>query len=328
MIQYEQKIQKGHVKMSFVKVEKLIKNYGSFCAVDCLCFEVGKGEIFGLLGPNGAGKSTTINVITTIDEPDSGKVSVNGYDTVKQRSEVRKIIGIVPQDIALYPYLSAVENVKFFASLYGLKGKQLEESAMRALEFTGLSEYAKLKAKKMSGGMKRRLNIACGIAHHPELIVMDEPTVGVDAQSREHILNSIKLLRDKGATIIYTSHYMHEVEEICDRMAIIDHGRMAAQGSEQELVSMITDSKTILITTRFPSGFDVDEFVKKLKLLPDVNSVSCQDNTVKLDVRLAGTDFAYIIDEVRKYGLPLRAVQSTVPDLDAVFLALTGHELR
>lgn len=314
--------------MSFVKVEKLIKNYGSFCAVDCLSFEVGKGEIFGLLGPNGAGKSTTINVITTIDEPDSGKVSVNGYDTVKQRAEVRKIIGIVPQDIALYPYLSAIENVKFFASLYGLKGKQLEESAMRALEFTGLSEYARLKAKKMSGGMKRRLNIACGIAHHPELIVMDEPTVGVDAQSREHILNSIKLLRDKGATIIYTSHYMHEVEEICDRMAIIDHGRMAAQGSEQELVSMITDSKTILITTRFPSGFDIEEFVKKLKLLPDVNSVSCQDNTVKLDVRLAGTDFSYIIDEIRKYGLPLRAVQSTVPDLDAVFLALTGHELR
>ncbi len=319
---------KGICKMAFVKVDNLIKNYGSFCAVDSLSFEVEQGEIFGLLGPNGAGKSTTINIITTLDEQNSGTVTVNGYDTVKQRAEVRKIIGTVPQDIALYPFLSAIENVKFFASLYGLKGKELEESAMRALEFTGLSEHAKLKAKKMSGGMKRRLNIACGIAHHPKLIVMDEPTVGVDAQSREHILNAITLLRDKGATVIYTSHYMHEVEEICDRMAIIDHGRLVAQGTEKELVSMITDSKTITVTTRFPHGFDHNGFTEQLKLLPDVNSVRCEDNTVRLDVRLTSSDFSYIIDEIKKFSLPLNAVQSTVPNLDAVFLALTGHELR
>ena len=182
----------------YLKVQNLVKNYGDFCAVDDLSFEVREGEIFGLLGPNGAGKSTTMNVITSLCDFSKGNVSIDGADIIKDKEKARRLIGMVPQDIALYPFLTAEENVKFFASLYGLKGAKLNSAVKEALEFVGLSDKAKMKPKKMSGGMKRRLNIACGIAHHPKLIIMDEPTVGVDAQSREHILGSIKTLRDRG----------------------------------------------------------------------------------------------------------------------------------
>ncbi len=314
--------------MAFVEVKKLVKNYGEFCAVDNLSFEVEEGEIFGLIGPNGAGKSTTINVITTLDDFNSGSVKINGLDIVKDCSKIRGLVGVVPQEIALYPYLTALENVKFFASLYGLKGKELHDSAIKALQFTGLADKANLKPKKMSGGMKRRLNIACGIAHHPKLIVMDEPTVGVDAQSREHIMNSILSLKEKGATVIYTSHYMHEVETICDRIAIIDHGQLVASGTEQELVSMITDCRTIRVKTKWSADFDINKLTTTLSALPGVNGANVDENTIKIDVKLTENDFSYIIDEIRKFGLPLTSVNCETPDLDAVFLALTGHDIR
>ena len=182
--------------MIFASVNNLVKNYGNHCAVDNLSFNVSEGEIFGLIGPNGAGKSTTINIITTLDEATSGSVTIDGMDTVKQRAEIRRMIGCVPQEIAVYPYLTAKENVEFFASLYGFKGEQLHKNAMTALEFAGLADKADMKPKKMSGGMKRRLNIACGIAHKPKLIVMDEPTVGVDAQSRDCLLYTSPSPRD------------------------------------------------------------------------------------------------------------------------------------
>lgn len=314
--------------MAFVEVKKLVKNYGEFCAVDNLSFEVEEGEIFGLIGPNGAGKSTTINVITTLDDFNGGSVTINGLDIVKNCSQIRGLVGVVPQEIALYPYLTALENVKFFASLYGLKGKELHESAMKALQFTGLADKVDMKPKKMSGGMKRRLNIACGIAHHPKLIVMDEPTVGVDAQSREHIMNSILTLKEKGATVIYTSHYMHEVETICDRIAIIDHGQLVASGTEQELVSMITDCRTIRVKTKWSADFDVNKLTTTLSALPGVNGAGVDENVIKIDVKLTENDFSYIIDEIRKFGLPLISVNCETPDLDAVFLALTGHDIR
>ena len=179
----------------FVSVNNLTKNYGDFCAVDSFELFVGEGEIFGFLGPNGAGKSTTLSIITTLIDYDKGKVEVDGYDINKNKVDAKKLMGMVPQDIAVYYHLSALENVKFFASLYGLKGVKLDTAAKEALEFVGLSDRMKMRPKQMSGGMQRRLNIACGIAHNPKLIVMDEPTVGVDTQSREHILNSIRILR-------------------------------------------------------------------------------------------------------------------------------------
>lgn len=312
----------------FLAVKNLIKNYGDFCAVDDLSFSVYEGEIFGLLGPNGAGKSTTMNVITSLSDFSKGSVSVNGMDIVKNKDRVKQIIGMVPQEIAVYPFLSAEENVKFFASLYGLRGTVLKEAAAEALEFVGLSDRAKMKPKQMSGGMKRRLNIACGIAHNPKLIIMDEPTVGVDAQSREHILNSIKALRDRGATVIYTSHYMNEVEAICDRIAIIDHGRFIACGTERELISLVSDIKTLKIFTGFPAGFDKNGFVSELAKLPDVKGGKADGNEVTLEVSGTCRDFSLILEYMRKRNLPISGLSTESINLEDVFIALTGSELR
>ncbi len=313
---------------SIVTVENLIKKYGNFCAVDNLSFEVKQGEIFGLLGPNGAGKSTTLSVITTLSGFEKGNITVNGFDIIKDSKEIKKIIGLVPQDIAVYDHLTAIENVKFFASLYGFKGKKLNDSAVEALEFVGLSDKHKLKPKAMSGGMKRRLNIACGIAHSPKLIVMDEPTVGVDAQSREHILGSIRVLKERGATVIYTSHYMNEVEEICDRIAIIDKGKLVACGTKNELVSMVTDIKTFMIETNIPAGFNTEDLKKQLAFVPGVKGVVIDDNIIRADASIEHDNFAMIITKLTDLKLPIKGVSSQVPNLDTTFLTLTGHELR
>lgn len=312
----------------FLNVRNLIKNYGDFCAVDNLSFSVYEGEIFGLLGPNGAGKSTTINVISSLSDFTSGSVSVNGMDLIKNKEKIKRMIGLVPQEIALYPFLSAEENVKFFASLYGLSGKKLAEAAKEALEFVGLADKPKMKPKQMSGGMKRRLNIACGIAHSPKLIIMDEPTVGVDAQSREHILNSIKVLRERGATVIYTSHYMNEVEAICDRIAIIDHGKFVACGTEAELVSLVSDSKILKITTEFSADFDREKFIGEMKKLPDVKNCRMDENEVIFELNGSCRNFSIFLERFAKQGLPVVNVTSESMDLEDIFIALTGKELR
>lgn len=314
--------------MSYVKVDNLVKKYGDLTAVDHLSFTVLKGEIFGLLGPNGAGKSTTLNVIATLTDFDKGEITIDGLDLRKDKTKIKKLIGMVPQDIAIYTHLNALENVKFFASLYGLQGKELTEYANEALEFVGLQDKMKLKPKKMSGGMRRRLNIACGIAHQPKLIILDEPTVGVDTQSREHILNSIQLLRDRGATVIYTSHYMKEVEEICDRIAIIDKGLLIACGTERELVSMVTDVQTIYIETRLPYDFDSESFGKKIKLMPGVKGITMEDSVIRVDISIAEDNITRIIQEFINTGLPIINIKSEVPNLDTLFLTLTGRELR
>lgn len=312
----------------FLTVQNLIKNYGDFCAVDNLSFSVLEGEIFGLLGPNGAGKSTTINVISSLSDFTSGSVSIDGMDLIKNKEKIKRIIGLVPQEIALYPFLSAEENVKFFASLYGLSGKKLAEAAKEALEFVGLADKPKMKPKQMSGGMKRRLNIACGIAHDPKLIIMDEPTVGVDAQSREHILNSIKILRERGATVIYTSHYMNEVEAICDRIAIIDHGKFVACGTESELVSLVSDSKILKITTEFSADFDREKFIGEMKKLPDVKNGRMDENEVILELNGSCRNFSIFLEKFAKQGLPVVNVTSESMNLEDIFIALTGKELR
>lgn len=312
----------------YVSVKNLVKSYHDFCAVDHLSFTVEEGEIFGLLGPNGAGKSTTMNILTTLDTFQKGEVSIAGMDIVKQRAQIKQLVGMVPQEIAVYPYLSALENVKFFASLYGLKGEELTKAALEALEFVGLSEKLSMRPKKMSGGMKRRLNIACGIAHNPKLIIMDEPTVGVDAQSREHILKSIRRLKEKGATVIYTSHYMNEVEEICDRIAIIDHGQLVACGTEKELVSLVTDYKTLSVKTKISSNFDEKAFVKETMQLPGVHQVKVKEDVVWVETTLECRNFDFLFEQLKRYGLPVISVESKVPDLDSIFLTLTGHEIR
>lgn len=318
----------GKAMKEFLKVQNLVKNYGDFCAVDNLSFSVGEQEIFGLLGPNGAGKSTTMNVITSLCDFGKGNVAVDGMDIVKDKEKVRRVIGMVPQEIALYPFLNAEENVKFFASLYGLRGKELSSAASEALEFVGLSDRAKMKPKRMSGGMKRRLNIACGIAHHPKLIIMDEPTVGVDAQSREHILGSIKTLRERGATVIYTSHYMNEVEDICDRIAIIDHGKFVACGTERELISTVSESKVLKVATEVKSDFPSEEFLSELSKLPDVKKARINGNEIIIEINASCKDFSLYLEYINKRGLPVCGITSESMNLEDVFIALTGRELR
>ena len=313
-----------------VSVSKLTKRYGELVAVDNLSFTVGEGEIFGFLGPNGAGKSTTLNVLCTLIDYDKGDIHVCGYDLATHEREIKARIGVVPQDIALYPTLTAYENVSFFASLYGLGGSRLRTAANEALDFVGLADQEKKQAGKLSGGMRRRLNIACGIAHSPRLIVMDEPTVGVDTQSREHIMDSIKTLRERGATIIYTSHYMPEVQDICDRIAIIDHGRLVGIGTEEELLEVVTDVKTISISTRLPAGVDPARLTNQLAAVPDVRHVAYDSSAsgFTLDVGLKFTGVGTILKVLMDSGATVTGLITQTPDLETTFLALTGRELR
>jgi len=310
--------------MKIVKIEGLVKKFGDLTAVDKINLTIEEGEIYGLLGPNGAGKSTTINIISGLLSANSGVIEILEKDIKKHSNFTKRNIGVVPQDIAIYEDLTAYENVKFFASLYGLKGEELKQKVNTALEFVGLSDRAKNFPKEFSGGMKRRLNIACAIAHRPKLIIMDEPTVGIDPQSRNHILQSVKKLNELGCTIIYTSHYMEEVEEICSRVGIIDHGKLIAEGTKEELQGIITDTNTVMIT--------VDSIVKiiedKLKVIQGVVSVEIDENIVKVNSSKEVNNLDKIIGYFTNNGIKIKNVESKTPDLETVFLTLTGRKLR
>lgn len=311
--------------MSIVKMEQVTKNFGDVTAVDKMSLNIEEGEIFGLLGPNGAGKSTAINMITGLLSIDKGSISVTGSDVKKEKMTTKANIGIVPQDIAIYEDLTSLENVKFFASLYGLSGKALEDAAMEALEFTGLSDNIKSFPKNFSGGMKRRLNIACAIAHKPKLIIMDEPTVGIDPQSRNHILQSVKKLNEQGSTIIYTSHYMEEVEEICNRIAIMDHGKVIALGTCEELEDLI-DDRNIVSVTVMDSVSNINE--DRIKEIQGVDSVEIEENTVKISSFREVNNLDKIIYYFTSNEISIKSVESKKPDLETVFLSLTGRKLR
>ncbi len=222
-----------------VKLDGLIKKYDNRAVVDGLSLEIREGEIFGLLGPNGAGKSTTMNMICSLLKPTAGKIELFGHDIRTENSKVKPMIGYIPQDLAIYGNLKAWENVELFTSLYGIKGQKLKDEIDRSLEFVGLSDRRDSFAKTFSGGMKRRLNIACALGHRPKLLIFDEPTVGIDPQSRNFILEKIKDVNRDGTTVIYTSHYMEEVEAICTRVAIMDNGKIVAIGTTEELKNMV-----------------------------------------------------------------------------------------
>lgn len=310
--------------MKVVKIEGLTKRFGDLVAVDNVDLEIEAGEIYGLLGPNGAGKSTIINIMCGLIPMNKGVVSILDYNIEKQSKDAKRNIGIVPQDIAIYEDLTAYENVKFFASLYGLRGSLLRERVYEALEFVGLKENAKSFPSKFSGGMKRRLNIACAIAHRPKLIIMDEPTVGIDPQSRNHILQSVKKLNSMGCTVVYTSHYMEEVEEICSRIAIIDHGKIIAEGTKEELKSIITDTNTVLIAVNSISMVKEEE----LKKIKGVKSVEFDEDLVKVNSVKEINNLDKIILYFTENGITIKNIESTAPDLETVFLTLTGRKLR
>lgn len=310
--------------MKVVSIEGLTKKFGDLVAVNNVNIQIDEGEIYGLLGPNGAGKSTMINIICTLLQKDDGKINILGKSISENLEFIKSNIGFVPQDIAIYEDLTAAENISFFASLYGLKGNVLRERTIEALEFVGLGDRAKEYPGKFSGGMKRRLNIACAIAHRPKLIVMDEPTVGIDPQSRNHILESVKQLNKMGCTIIYTTHYMEEVEEICSRIGIIDHGKVIAEGTKEELKARGSDTNSFWISV--DSIDNVDE--EKVKLITGVVGMTIEDDIVKINVLKDVNNLDKIILYFTSNNIGIKNVESKIPNLETVFLSLTGRKLR
>lgn len=305
-------------------VENLKKSYKHLLAVNGLSFTVYSGEIIGLLGPNGAGKSTTINILSTVLKPDSGNVQVAGYDLRSNKKEIKKLLGIVPQDLAIYEEISAEKNVRFFAGLYGASGTKLDAQVKTALEIVGLYNRRKDKAKTFSGGMKRRLNIACGIAHEPDIIIMDEPTVGIDPQSRNHILESITLLRKKGATIIYSTHYMEEVEAIADRVLIMNDGAVIASGTTEEICKSYETQTSYTFTVDSTKNLEENSFAH----ISNLQQVEIEDAEVHILVNGTGKHLNEIINVFISGDCNVLGMSSKKASLETVFLDLTGKKLR
>ncbi|GAB6088806.1 ABC transporter ATP-binding protein [Spirochaeta dissipatitropha] len=307
-----------------IQIQQLVKRYGDFTAVDHVDITIPMGEIFGLLGPNGAGKTSTIKCLAGLHGYDQGNISIFSMDRKKSHRAIQQRIGLVPQDIAIYDDLSAYENTVFFARMYGLKGEELKRGVRDALEFTGLWDRRKQRPKEYSGGMKRRLNIACALVHKPDLIILDEPTVGIDPQSRNHILDSIRELNARGATVLYTSHYMEEVESICSRLAIIDHGRVIAEGSKDEVKNLIAEDELLNVEALGIST----ALVETIRTMPGVISCMHEDNILRISIQRNAVRVSRIVDHIYSSGAELHSIQLEQPSLEGVFLALTGRSLR
>lgn len=309
---------------SIITVKNLEKSYSLKKAVNGINFVVNEGEVLGLLGPNGAGKSTTINILSTVLSADGGEITILGHDLKKDVKLIKQGIGIVPQDLAIYEEISAEKNVRFFASLYKIKGKELEACVKGALELVGLYDRKDDKPKTFSGGMKRRLNIACGVAHNPKVIIMDEPTVGIDPQSRNHILESIKILKNKGATIIYSTHYMEEVEAISDRIIIMNDGEIIAEGTKEELNEKVND-KIIYYFCVTNSNKIVD---KQFYEIDGVTKLEILEKNVEITAKKSKDNLSEIISAIIATGCKIESMSSKEASLETTFLELTGRNLR
>lgn len=307
-----------------LKISALKKSYGKVEAVKYIDLELNEGEIIGLLGPNGAGKSTTISMVSTLIKPDSGDITYEGTSILDAPKPFQKILGVVPQEIALYPTLTGYENLKFWGSAYGLKGQALKTRIGIISEVIGISDRLKDKVEQYSGGMKRRLNIGAALLHEPKILIMDEPTVGIDPQSRNHILETIKALNEGGMTIIYTSHYMEEVEFLCHRIYIMDEGKVVASGTKDELVALVDKDQRILITFEQNSEKSCHAFSK----IPDVIHASSKDKTISLMTKSKALLMKEIIEVSQNEGLDVVSIDVEKPNLESVFLQLTGKALR
>lgn len=309
---------------SVVRIENLVKRYRDLLAVDHLSLEINEGEILGLLGPNGSGKTTAINCLMALLQYDKGTIEIFGKPMTPDSYDIKRNIGIVPQNVAVFDELTVLENVDYFCGLYVGDKKERKSLVAEAIEFVELGDYLKFHPKKLSGGLLRRLNIACGIAHKPKLIFMDEPTVAVDPQSRNRILEGIKELNRKGSTIIYTSHYMEEVEQICSRIIIIDKGRNLAEGTKEELKLMIKVGETVLIDILDLSGEHL-EAVKKIK---NVYSAKYNEGVLRVRCGRGNHNLVNILEYLRENEIAFGRVLSELPTLNDVFLEITGKELR
>lgn len=308
-----------------LETKQLRKTFKSSVAVENVSLYLEEGESVGLLGPNGAGKSTTISMMSTLLPPTSGEVRYNGKDVLKHPEILRDILGVVPQEIALYTELSAYENMKFFGKLYGLRGKKLEKRIEEVLDLIGLTDRKKDSIETYSGGMKRRINIGVTLLHEPQILIMDEPTVGIDPQSRNYILDMIRELNQKmNITILYTSHYMEEVEKLCDRVYIMDHGDIIASGTTAELKAILANEETLYIDVLTVSP----ELEEKLNDHPSVQRVVESENGYKVIATKGDDLLSDVFDMAKNVRTKITGVYIQTPTLEDVFLHLTGRKLR
>lgn len=307
-----------------IHIENLVKRYGNLVALDHLNLDIEEGEIFGLLGPNGSGKTTAINCMLALLKYDKGTITIFGKEMQPNSYDIKKNIGVVMQNVAVFDQMTVRENIDYFCGLYVKEKSKRKELVEEAIEFAGLEDFQKMRPKKLSGGLLRRLNIACGIVHKPRLIIMDEPTVAVDPQSRNKILEGILSLNRQGSTIIYTSHYMEEVEQICSRIAIIDHGRVLATGTTEELKKMIKTGETITIEA---IALD-EELLTDIRTLPHVFDVIYDNQVLKIRLSGAKHNLVRILNYLQERDISFGRVFSELPTLNDVFLEITGKELR
>ncbi len=307
-----------------MEVQQLRKSYGDVVAVDDVSFTVGCGEIFGLLGPNGAGKTTTIGCIAGVLTPDRGHVRVMGYEVQKQGREARRHLGLVPQDVALYEDLSAEENLAFWGRAHGLGGASLRERIREALERIGLEDHARRPVKTFSGGMKRRLNFACGILHRPPVLLLDEPAVGVDPQSRARLLELVREQARAGVCVLYTTHYMDEAQSLCDRLGIMDRGKMIAQGTLEELRALVGQRDLL----RLSGGFASAKAREVLASLEGLEILQADETQILLAVTDGPHRLPVVLARLAAAGAEIRESTLTQPSLETLFLTLTGRELR
>jgi len=311
---------------NILEVKNLVKQYDDFTAVKGITFDIKEGEIFSLLGPNGAGKTTTISMLSTLYTPTSGDATIGGHSISKDPMAVKQVIGVVPQDLALYEDLTAKENLIFWGQMYGLSGKSLASRVDEVLEQIGLVDKAKNRVKTYSGGMKRRVNIGVGLLHKPRLLFMDEPTVGIDPQSRRAILDTVKDLNKQGMTVLYTTHYMEEAAELSNRVGIIDHGELIALGTQDELTKQVGQTDTLIL--HISENEDADALANSLKNMPDILEATTTDHEVSIITPSAENILASVVSKANERGIKIRSIDIREPNLEAVFLHLTGRALR
>jgi len=309
---------------SILNAKSLVKRFGDLTAVADVSFEIEQGETFGLLGPNGAGKTTSISIIAGLLEPDSGSVHVDGQGITTRSRAGKGAIGLVPQDLAIYPDLTAAENLKFFGRLYGMSGGDLTTRVDQVLEVIGLSDRRDDLVKEYSGGMKRRLNIGIGLLHGPRLLILDEPTVGVDPQSRNAILESVEQLSAEGMAVLYTTHYMEEAERLCDRVAIIDEGKIKAEGTRRDLVQLVGEKDRVMIQGSGTLG----GAAAAVRAIRGVSEASATDHSLEVLADDASAILPDLLSCVTSSGGTISGVEVVEPNLEAVFLHLTGKALR